>query len=46
MKQENISTELKDTVTLEDKVDGKTGKSDDSNIANNTEGNTQGRMVD
>ena len=46
MKQENISTELKDTVTLEDKVDGKTGKSDDSNTANNTEGNTQGRMVD
>ena len=33
MKQENISTELKDTVTLEDKVDGKTGKSDDSNTA-------------
>ena len=46
MKQENISTELKDTVTLEDKVDGKTEKSDDSNTANNTEGNTQGRMVD
>ena len=46
MKQENISTELKDTVTLEDKVDDKTEKSDDSNTANNTEGNTQGRMVD